>query len=142
MVDSRTSQPVDDDAVVIEHVIKRYFANKNLIEAVAEIYDIRTLFVWQPVPTYKYDDEKFHLYLEGGYGQHMRSRYGYATLASLFSTQGQDENYVWLADIQANQQKPLYVDKVHYTAAFSQRIALHIAEEIRPLLTLALHAHE
>ena len=36
----------------------------------------------------------------------------------------------WCADLQANKQEPLYVDKVHYTASFAQEIAQSIATQL------------
>ena len=39
-------------------------------------------------------------------------------------------HFLWLADTQEGINKPLYVDKVHYTADFSKRIAVEIADYI------------
>ena len=39
----------------IVRVIDRYIENKTITEAVAYANNVNTLFVWQPVPNYKYD---------------------------------------------------------------------------------------
>ncbi len=46
-------------------------------------------------------------------------------------------NFLWCADIQDGMNDPLYVDQVHYTAAFSKTVAFCVASLIkdRHLLT-------
>jgi len=39
-------------------------------------------------------------------------------------------HFFWCADIQQNEERPLYVDKVHYTSAFSKKLAQTISNMI------------
>lgn len=110
----------------LENVIARYQINKKMIEAIAKEMKIKTLFVWQPISSYKYDSS-FHMFKGDSYGRHSFSKKGYPLakkeLANL-------ENFIWLADIQENLFEPLYVDQVHYGTKLSKLIAKKISDEI------------
>jgi hypothetical protein len=125
--------PVPGDTTVTEDVVNRWFANKRLIESVAGGYDVDVLFVWQPVPTYKYD-LAYHPFVGNdpdGFGQHLLSRYGYEVMADFSQSEaGHDENVLYLDTIQEERKERLYVDRVHYSAAFSEEIARAIAAEM------------
>ena len=116
------------NANVVPGIIQRYLANKRIIEAVGLAYGIRTLFVWQPVPTYKYD-QAAHLFSVDG--MHSLSADGYRGMAAVRETLGR--NFLWCADIQEGRKEPLYVDQVHYTGAFSKAFALCIANSVMPM---------
>lgn len=118
--------PVDPDT--IRPVIDRYLDNKRQIEALCRAYAIRSLFVWQPTPAYKYD-LSHHVALSHhfGLGGHERSGVGCGLMAERLKSQPLGDNFLWLADIQENECRPLYVDNMHYTSEFSRRIAQHIA---------------
>jgi hypothetical protein len=102
-------------------VIERWFANKAMTEAVAEIYGVEVLYVWQPVPTYQYDLE-YHPYANrnpASFGQHQRSGFGYQMMHDVLAEGGgQTRNILDLSGIQADRQERR-VDIVHYSAAFS-----------------------
>jgi hypothetical protein len=119
----RTPDDVADRAV-LEGVIDRWQANKKIIKAVGAAFGVRTVFVWQPVPTYRYDLRYYFPTFEGGYGgKWPREHYGYPLMENL-RAQGQlGPDVLWLADLQQDKQENLYVDPVHYTAAFSKEIA-------------------
>ncbi len=108
-------------------IVERYLRNKAMIEGMAGRFSVETLFVWQPVPFYKYD-RRLHLFDSGASGDGVRL--GYRMLEDLRSGFAKDErkNFLWLADLQENKQGPLYVDMFHYTAAFSGEIAGRIGE--------------
>lgn len=108
---------------LINKVINRYLANKKLIESAGKVFGVRTLFVWQPSSTYKYD-LKYHRFAKGGFGKFTHSKFGYEKMANNKDKLG--SNSLWLADIQKDKQKALYVDIDHYTSDFSKEIALHI----------------
>jgi hypothetical protein len=118
-----------DDPVLITKVINRYIANKKLIESAASSHGVESVFVWQPVPTYGYDDRN-HLFLGSGYGRHTYSRYGYKAMQEYITKNPLGANFLWSADIQRDLAEPLYVDKAHFTAAFSKRFASFIAEHL------------
>lgn len=114
--------PVDSLLVAID----RYRENVRQIRALADVYGVTPFFVWQPIPTYKYD-LAFHAFLPDRLYCHTNSRFGYPIMAKQVSIKRPDENFVWAADIQENAKENLYVDAVHYTAPFSERIAFAIA---------------
>jgi len=115
------------DPKVLDEAIQRYLQNKKLIEAASKTFGVIPIFVWQPVPTYHYD-QHYHLFSEGGYGKHSCSLYGYERMAELLENTPLGNNFLWLADIQKDEKEPLYVDKVHYSARFSKQIAIAIAD--------------
>jgi hypothetical protein len=119
-----------NDPVIIGNVIKRYIANKKLIESAASSHGVEAIFVWQPVPTFRYDDSH-HLFVGSGYGRHTYSRYGYEAMEEYIAKNPLGANFLWSADIQQDLTEPLYVDKAHFTASFSKRFALFIAEYLR-----------
>jgi hypothetical protein len=119
-------------------LIDRYLQNVRMIKALASAYDIPVLFVWQPIPTYKYDLSN-HLY--SGNSPWMKNsgdRTGdaYSTFAARLPALGLGEEFLWLADMQEDLAEPLYVDQVHYTGAMNRRIAeaivTHIVTRVLP----------
>jgi hypothetical protein len=117
-----------NDRSILEPILDRWAANKSLIEALAEHHSIETLFVWQPIPVYGYDlrNHPFHdpnsapLALAGNGYRLMHERREAVPIG----------NTLWLDDLQRTEQRPLYVDALHYTADFSRRIAGEIASEL------------
>ena len=114
-----------NDKELLEKVIKRYVVNKKLIESNALAFNVKTLFVWQPVPTYKYD-LKYHIFSGKGFGKFLYSKYGYAYMGDYVKKNNMGKNFLWLADSQENVKKPLYVDIDHYSAELSEDIAKRI----------------
>lgn len=128
-------RPIDVDSATLKPALERYIANKRQIEVLSDLYDIELLFVWQPVPGYKYD-LKNHIALSQHYGLggHERSGTGYTMLAEHLKREPFGSNFLWLADIQENQTEPLYLDNVHYTANFGRTIADHISGKVLKML--------
>jgi len=134
---------------LLESVPGRWLANKRMIELIADGFGVRTVFVWQPVPTYKYDLH-YHILSETLPGNgHLQSSNSYTLMENLWHrgrlgpnvlwvadgyalmgnqrAQGKlGPNVLWLADMQQNKRENLYVDAVHYNAAFSKEIAAQI----------------
>lgn len=111
-----------DPAVAVD----RYLANAKLIRGGCAQFDVQPLFVWQPVPCYRYDGPvESH-----GDGEALVEivRQGYEIISH------RDFEGLWLADMQAGRKESLYIDPDHYSAAFSTEIAARIAEHIRPWL--------
>ena len=117
------------DAGVNRGIVARYFRTKSLIEAAAHAYGVTPVFVWQPVPMYKYDED-CHPFAMGGYGRHTRSIYGYPLAAEWVAGHPVGRNFLWLADMQEAAKEMLYVDVVHYSPEMSRRIARRIADYI------------
>jgi lysophospholipase L1-like esterase len=113
------------DPDVVEAVIARYLANKRQIEAVAHEFGVQSLFVWQPIPFYKYDNT-YHLFSPKDPGINRNAKTGYERMAATLQREAAGANFVWSADIQERLKEPLYVDSIHYTAAMSDRFARHI----------------
>jgi hypothetical protein len=113
------------DRGVLEGVADRWLANKRMIEIIANGFGVRSIFVWQPVPTYKYDLRyHFVLHSDKGYiGLWPRGQYGYALMEDLRAQGKLGPDVLWLADIQQDKRQNLYVDAIHYNAAFSKEIA-------------------
>lgn len=109
-------------------VIERWTANRKIVEAAGQATGVRTAWIWQPVPTYGYDLSYHHLY-EGHmsmFGRHVLSATGYRLMAQRRQRMSLGKNFLWLADMQRGEHQNLYVDAVHYTAAFSSKIARRI----------------
>jgi hypothetical protein len=119
---------VQPDAVAQE-VLQRWLANKKFIEKIAAAYKVKTCFVWQPVPVYNYDlryDVAHDGVLRDKRFNSVRAVYPVAGRAYSDGRFGSD--FLYLADIQKNQNINLYVDAFHYTAAFNREIASRISE--------------
>ena len=118
-------EELPDEDTLIARVVDRYVKNKRWVEAVARAHGVTPVFVWQPIPSYKYD-LKSHLFAEGsswsGHGK------GYALMAKTGLTRPEDftKNSLWLADIQEEFKGPVYIDQVHYSVGFSREIATRI----------------
>ena len=124
-----TASERDDDPVAIRHVIARYLANKRLVEGLARTFGIVPVFVWQPVPSYKYD-LAHHPFAAGGFYSYTRSVYGYPAMAEVVRSDPPDGNFVWLADIQEELHEPLYVDVAHYSPKFNAYLASELARRL------------
>lgn len=96
--------------------IDRYLRKKSLIDGMCRELSITPIFVWQPVPEYKYD-MKYHLFVEAGkhYKEHL---YGYGEMLKYYQQGLCGSNFLWCADIQQDEKECLYVDANHYTAKF------------------------
>ncbi|MFH1423770.1 MAG: SGNH/GDSL hydrolase family protein [Candidatus Nealsonbacteria bacterium] len=126
-----SEQATDNDSSVIDQIINRYLENKKIIEAVAVAYKTKPIFVWQPSPAYKYDLQ-YHLFVENrDFGVNNYMDYGYPRMAEIYEEELLGDNFFWLADIQEGIKEPLYVDKVHYTARMSQKLAKTIVDLLK-----------
>jgi len=117
-----------NDPSVINQLINRYLENKKIIEAAAAVYEVAPIFVWQPAPNYKYDLQ-YHLFAgNGDFDANNYIEYGYPQIAEMYEKGLLGDNFFWRADIQEGIKEPLYVDKVHYTAGMSQKLAKIIVD--------------
>ena len=121
----------DDDGIKdlerINAVIARYLANKAIAQGIATEFGIQAIFVWQPVPLYKYDLRRHPFPIED---QHRRHRYGYPVMAEYVRTHDV-KNLVWCADLGKDAVSTIYSDEVHYLAPFNLKIAECIADGIK-----------
>ena len=115
------------DGERIETVLTRWERNRTLIRASASAFDVRTAFVWQPVPTYGYDLTKLTVYRDGmDLGAHNLSGRGYPLAAKRYGNWSLGRDVLWLGEIQRGRSENLYVDAVHYSNQFSAEIAEHV----------------
>jgi hypothetical protein len=129
---SPQSQSEFNDRPVIDSVIRRYLTNKKLTELIAEHYACDTAFVWQPVPVYNYD-LRLHPFSQEGMQDHRYAEFGYPVMKQQFDSGTLGDNMLWLADIQQDSSKPLYVDQVHYTASFTEQLAFYAVKVRSPI---------
>ena len=110
-------------------VLDRYFTNVRLIKAVCHAFGVRPLFVWQPVPCYRWDGEARHGAGHGGSAPLIDCvRAGYEMMNSRRADDFTGDEFLWLADMQEGRADNLYVDADHYTPGFSREIASRIAQ--------------
>ena len=117
-------QVIDPETIPqTEERLAVYLRNKALIEASASVDHIDTLFVWQPVPTFKYPQSLHRDFVaQRGFTVHSQSYYGYARMEK-GQEQMRDARFLWCADIQKNAKAPLYVDLVHYNPTGTEQLA-------------------
>lgn len=104
-------------------ILSRWDANRRMIESAAREFGVTTLFVWQPVPDYRYDLRHHPFYHPG------RERVGhvYKAMEPKRAALEAGGNFLWLADLGEGRREALFCDAFHYTAAFSKDIAEPIA---------------
>ncbi len=117
-----TEELYNQELNIATRKIGRYLENKRIIAAVATAYAVKPIFIWQPVPCYKYD-LKYHLFAEDGLKKLNRIKNGYYLMARLVRESPAGGNFLWCADIQEQLKEPLYVDEVHYSANMSEKLA-------------------
>jgi len=112
-------------------ICERYLRNKGIIGGMAGARGVKTVFVWQPVPTYKFD-LKFHPFSQStSFAEHLFAGTGHRQMAQIRQTNAGAAEVLWLADMQENAREQLYVDAVHYTAKMCGRIGVEIARFMR-----------
>jgi hypothetical protein len=125
-------------------VIDQWKANRRHVERVARAYGVRTLFVWQPVPVYKYDRARHPLWdsWSDAYLTPARTRRGYERLDAERAGGGLGDGFLWLADVQEGRPENLYVSDYHYARALAETIAARIAEHVEQTGVLACRPDE
>ncbi|MGO9468096.1 MAG: SGNH/GDSL hydrolase family protein [Isosphaeraceae bacterium] len=116
-----------DDSKKLADVLNRYSQNRRLIDAAARACNVRPAFVWQPIPSYHYNVKHYRGDPNSDWLRAATAS-GYAIMARTVKEAPEDctRNFLWLADIQQEFTKSLYVDSFHYTDEFSKVIAHHI----------------
>ena len=105
-------------------VIRRYVWNKDTITRIADVNGVATIMVIQPVPMFEYDT-KYHLFDPTDW-RLKNAVDGYPLLAQYVKEQPMGDNFLWIAGMQKDIQKHLYVDQLHYNREFSDMIAHEI----------------
>ena len=125
------SAPGSAGAMPAEAVVDRWMRNRHMIRVTAAGHGVRPLFVWQPVPMWQYD-LALHGFVDTlqGFGPFVPTAAGYDAMQRRWSSEPDHPDRLWLADMQADATGNLYVDNVHYNAAFSAAIAGRIADAL------------
>jgi len=120
-----TSQALQDAAT---RTLALYDHNKRMIRAVAAEFGVRPVFVWQPIPFYRFDlsthpfgDDVAH-YDAPGLLQ------GFEEMERRWKSDRLGHNAIWCSDIQEGRTEQMYVDTVHYSAALNKLLASCIVE--------------
>jgi len=109
-------------------VLDQYAGNMRLITAACREFAVRPLFVWQPVPCYRYDGKGADRTGDDSAPLLDCVRAGYALMDERRHHLG--DEFLWLADMQQGRTANLYLDPDHYTAEFSGEIAHRIARHL------------
>ncbi len=119
-----------------ERVIAQWLRNKQFIEEIGRGHAVKTAFVWQPVPVFKYDLTKHFLYRDaplppGEPPPNADVGRGYVRMEAHRQALEAQGNFLWLADMQADARENLYVDRLHYNAVASGAIAGRILDFLK-----------
>ena len=112
-----------------QRMLDRWFINKRMTEALAAEFGINTLFVWQPVPLYRYAASKYHL-LADQFSDELQVL-PYQLFEQRVSEAPLDRHLLVLSGLQEKMERNLYVDLIHYNSFFNNLIAEHIARHIQ-----------
>ncbi len=127
---SKSEKQEADSSKIVSDAISRYKTNKKLIEAISREFNIKTLFVWQPTSSYKYD-QNYNIFKKFDYGGFLPYlKPGYESMAKECAAGTFGDNFLWLGAMQESLKEPLYVDAIHYSARMSKLIAEYIAVDL------------
>lgn len=105
--------------------LNRWLRNREMIRGIAANFGIKVLFVWQPHPGFHYDTTN-HIFWEAPFPDSSV----YPAMAAIKNEWQNWDDFLYLADMQIGREALLYVDKVHYNAAFNAEIAGRIVDAI------------
>ena len=114
-----------DENTVVTKVLNNYLTNKRIIRAVSEEFNIQPYFIWQPIPFYNSFRESDSI---GGWLYNVRD--GYKLMNNERLNNKLDEDFIWLYTIESNEED--YIDLVHYSPNFANRLADSISNYISP----------
>ena len=114
----------------VDGSIERYLKNMSIVQDLCNAWNVQPLFVWQPIPTYKYD-RKANIFGSFAYDEFSKTLFsGYCKMESMMKSGELGSDFVWAANIQEQSHVPLYVDAFHYSGEFCKMIAQFIASEM------------
>jgi len=108
------------------HVVDRYQRHERTIRSICRAFDVAPVFVWQPVPTYKYDLSYHLLMTDDQRQEYVFHNVGYAEMDRRERRGELGSDFLWSADLQQDEKECVYVDACHYTARFSRKLAQSI----------------
>ena len=130
-ITDRLRVPVRHDPATLPdkaaRVIATYRENKLMIESLCAAHGVAPVFVWQPILLYNYDLKYFPWYDTRRTQNYEPRAVGYRQMRALYDRGALGTNFLWCADLQADEHECLYVDLYHYTAKFSKKFGEAIA---------------
>jgi hypothetical protein len=115
---------------ILQAAVDRYALNKKIVETVCREFGVTVAFIWQPAPLHNYD-RTHHIFQNWDYKR--VTPYvepGYQLMAKHKSSQQWGNDFIWLADMQSGEKKPLYVSGWHYSAEMSRMVAEELFKEM------------
>jgi hypothetical protein len=135
---------LDKDAcgneAVLLNVINRYVQNKKISETVAAAFGVKTLFIWQPVAVYKYD-QRHNPFAGDDHPKRACVEGTYPLMAKFVGRPTLGNDFLWGADIQEGVVEPLYVDSLHYSGKMSELFARSILNAMSERSLLPVKGH-
>ena len=132
---SNKDRPLIKGKEELTGITQTYFINKKIIESVSKGFGIKTYFVIQPTPLYKYNLSNHIVYNKYPHILNitMNGKLGYEILREQYDKFDFNDrkNIIWLVDMQENKSENLYVDSDHYNPVFSDEIAGEIVKSIK-----------
>jgi hypothetical protein len=125
---------------VLMNVINRYAENKRISETVAAAFGVKTLFIWQPVAVYKYD-QRHNPFAGDAHPRKACVEGTYPLMAKFVERHTLGDNFLWGADIQESVAGPLYVDSLHYSGKMSELFARSIVNAMSERSLLPVKGH-
>jgi hypothetical protein len=117
-----------DDPAVVRTTVDRYRRSMKAIAAVGAVNGFRTLFVWQPVPSYRFPPGDAGKWWTGG--AITFARHTYPVVKGMADAGELGRDFRWCADLAADGTEVFYVDRVHYAPVLAERVARCIATDL------------
>lgn len=115
----------------VKRILERYQTDKKMITVLAKAFDVKPVFVWQPIPVYEYE-RRYNIFGSFNYEKNAPLLApGYKLMATYHGTGSLGDDFTWCADIQKNSKQALYVDAVHYSGELNNMIARHILKKLK-----------
>jgi lysophospholipase L1-like esterase len=121
---AQESAPSPTDAQGARFVVDCYKQNQRVIRALCKEYGVVPLFVWQPIPFYKYDRSLHHTFPYEGEAP----KFWELTYEEMARYSAPD--FLYLGDLLDGVREKIFVDDVHYNEKYNGLIAQAIAERI------------
>lgn len=117
-------------ASLVDKTLSRYQRNQRLIEGTAAEFGVPTIFVLQPVPSYRYDTSH-HPFYQAGERERALYQTGYAAFEQAAARGELGTRFVSCDDIQEGVTELSYVDAVHYAPSMADRLSACIVNRSR-----------
>jgi lysophospholipase L1-like esterase len=111
----------------VDYIFTRYTANMRMIRSLCREYGIRCYFVWQPVPTYKYDRT---LHRTFPYERGRAIEEYWSAIYSRMKTY-READFLYLGGMLEGVSEKVFVDDFHYNEVMNEKIATRICEVLQ-----------